>query len=72
MMNKQQHIDPELHSFVVKDRARLFVERNEFKQLAEDVERDYITNKCRSRNVILVLMAVIVLLLGVLAYGPLY
>ncbi len=68
MMNNQARIDPELHAFVKQDRIRLFTERNEFKALAENFERDLYNTKYRSRNVIGILMFIIVVLIGVIAY----
>ena len=68
MMNNQIQIDPELHAFVAQDRIRLFIERNKFKALAENFERDLYNTKYRSRNVIGILMFIIVVLIGVIAY----
>ena len=67
-MNLKAQIDPELHEFIHQDRIRLFTERNEFKALAENFERDLYNTKYRSRNVIGILMFIIVVLIGVIAY----
>lgn len=67
-MNNPAKIDPEFHNFVSKDRVRLFTERNEFKRLAEQYERELSDANQRSKNVISLLLCLCAVLIGVLAY----
>lgn len=67
-MNNPAKIDPELHGFVVQDRIRLFTERNKFKHLAEQYERELNEVQVRSQQVISLLLCLSIVLIGVLAY----
>lgn len=67
-MNSQVQIDHEAHEFVTKDRIRLFNERNQYKQKAEDLELELAQSHERSQKVIAILLTVAVILIGALAY----
>lgn len=67
-MNSQVQVDHEVHEFVTKDRLRLFTERNQYKQKADDLEIELAQSHERSQKVIAVLLAVAVILIGALAY----
>lgn len=67
-MNNQVNTAFGRDEFIRKDRARLFMERNKFKAIAENLERDLYNTKTRSRNVIIWLLLVIAVLIGVIAY----
>lgn len=67
-MNTKAQIDPELHEFIQQDRIRLFTERNEFKRLAEQNELELNETQVRSKQVISLLLAINIVLIGVLTY----
>ena len=67
-MNLKAQIDPELHEFIQQDRIRLFTERNEFKRLAEQNELELNETQVRSKQVISLLLAINIVLIGVLTY----
>ncbi|WP_180174490.1 hypothetical protein [Acinetobacter sp. YH01022] len=68
MMNNHIQINPESHAFVAQDRMRLFTERNKFKALAEQHERELTETQVRSKNLISLLLCLNVVLIGVLVY----
>lgn len=67
-MNLKAQIDPELYEFIHQDRIRLFTERNEFKRLAEQNELELNETQVRSKQVISLLLAINIVLIGVLTY----
>ena len=67
-MNTKAQIDPELHEFIQQDRIRLFTERNEFKRLVEQNELELNETQVRSKQVISLLLAINIVLIGVLTY----
>lgn len=67
-MNSQVQVDHKVHEFVAKDRLRLFTERNEYKQKAEDLELELAQSHERSQKVITILISVAVMLIGALGY----
>ena len=67
-MNLKAQIDPELHEFIHQDIIRLFTERNEFKRLAEQNELELNETQVRSKQVISLLLAINIVLIGVLTY----
>ena len=67
-MNLKAQIDPELHEFIHQDGIRLFTERNEFKRLAEQNELELNETQVRSKQVISLLLAINIVLIGVLTY----
>lgn len=67
-MNLKAQIDPELHEFIHQDRIRLFTERNEFKRLAEQNKLELNETQVRSKQVISLLLAINIVLIGVLTY----
>lgn len=67
-MNNQVNTAFGRNEFIRKDRARLLIERNKFKAIAENLECDLHNTRIRSRNVIVWLLLIIVMLFGVIAY----
>jgi hypothetical protein len=67
-MNSQVQLDQEAHEFARNDRIRLFNERNQYKQKADDLELELAQSHERSQKVITVLLAVAVILIGALTY----
>ena len=67
-MNLKAQIDPELHELIHQDRIRLFTERHEFKRLAEQNELELNETQVRSKQVISLLLAINIVLIGVLTY----
>ena len=67
-MKLKAQVDPELREFIHQDRIRLFTERNEFKRLAEQNELELNETQVRSKQVISLLLAINIVLIGVLTY----